>query len=168
MKVSDFIGMKVIDIEAKEVGKVEDLAVGMKKCVVEQIFTSTGSTLSKKYFAIKEDDLAAIGDYVQLKLDGNALENKIKVDKIEDLVAKEARFKNLVGKFVLAQGGMEVGKIEDLVIDPAECLIHNVIISMGGTFSRKHIMISNDDIAEIGDYMILNLSKEQIEQMAVD
>ena len=102
MKVSDFIGMQVIDIEAKEVGKIEDLAVILKKCMVEQIFFSTGSTLNKKYYSVKEEDLAAIGDYVQLKLDGNDLENKIKVDKIDDLVAKEKRYKEIVGKIVLA------------------------------------------------------------------
>jgi sporulation protein YlmC with PRC-barrel domain len=168
MKVSEFIGMKVIDIEAKEIGKIEDLAVAMKKCMVEQIFISTGSTLNKKYFAVKEDDIAAIGDYVQLKLDGSALENKIKVDKLDDLAFKEVRFKNIAGKVVLAQGGMEVGKIDDMVIDPAGCLIHNVMIATGGTFTRKHLMISNEDIAEIGDYLILTLSKEQVEQMAVD
>jgi sporulation protein YlmC with PRC-barrel domain len=168
MKVSEFIGMKVINIEAKEIGKIEDLAVAMKKCMVEQIFISTGSTLNKKYFAVKEDDIAAIGDYVQLKLDGSALENKIKVDKLDDLASKEVRFKNIAGKVVLAQGGMEVGKIDDMVIDPAGCLIHNVMIVTGGTFTRKHLMISNEDIAEIGDYLILTLSKEQVEQMAVD
>ncbi len=167
MKVNDFIGMKVIDIEAKDVGKVEDLAIFMKECMIEQIIISTGSTLSKKFFSIGKDDLAAIGDYVQLKLDGNAIENK-KVDKMDDLVPKVARLKNVVGKVVIAQGGMEVGKIEDLVIEPARCLINNVIISMGGTFNRKQIIISNDDIAEIGDYVLLKLSKEQIEQMAVD
>lgn len=168
MKVSDFIGMQVIDMEAKEVGKVEDLAVILKKCMVEQIFISTGSTLNKKYYSVKEEDLAAIGDYVQLKLDGNDVENKIKVDKIDDLGAKEKRYKEIAGKIVLAQGGMEIGKIEDMVIDPGRCLIQNVMISMGGTFSKKHILISNEDIAEIGEYMILNLSKEQVEQMTVD
>ncbi len=168
MKVSEFIGMRVIDIEAKEVGKVEDLAVALKKCMVEQIFISTGSTLSKKYFEVKEDDIAAIGDFVQLKMKGDVIENKIKVDKLDDLVAKDARFKNVSGKVVLAQGGMEVGKIDDMVIDPAGCLIHNVIITTGGTFSKKHLVISNEDIAEIGDYMILKLSKEQVEQKSVD
>jgi len=168
MKVSDFIGMKVIDIEAKEVGKVEDLAVTIKECLVEQIFISTGSALSKKFFAVKEDDVAAIGDYVQLKFNGETLENKVKVDKLDDLAPRESRFKNLEGKVVLAKEGMEIGKIQDMVINPSECLINNVIISMGGTFNRKQFLISSDDIAEIGDYMILKLSKEQIEQMAVD
>ncbi len=168
MKVSDFIGMKVIDIKAQEVGKVEDLVVFLKKSVVEQIFISTGSTLNKKYFSVHNDDLAAIGDFVQLKLDENDLENKVKVDKIDDAVAKDLRFKNIEGKIVLAQEGVEIGKIQDLIIDPAVGLIKNLIIAMGGTFSRKHIMITKEDIAEIGDYMILNLSKEQVEQIAVD
>ncbi len=168
MKVSDFVGMKVIDIGAKEVGKVEDIAVFLKESVVEQIFISTGSTLNKKYFSVQKEDLAAIGDFLQLKLDEDALENKIKVDKIDDAVAKDLRFKNVEGKVALAQGGMEIGKIDDLVIDPAAGLIKNIIISMGGTFSRKRIMITKEDIAEIGDYMILNLSQEQVEQIAVD
>lgn len=168
MKVSEFIGMKVIDIKANEVGKVEDIAIVLKKCMVEQIFISTGSTLSKKYFAVTEEDIAVVGDYVQLKLGGDALESKIKVDKLDDLVAKDARFKNVVGKVVLARGGMEVGKIEDMLIDPEGCLIHNVIIATGGTFKKKHLVISDEDIAEIGDYIILKLSKEQVEQMAVD
>jgi len=44
MKVSEFIGMKVIDIEARDVGKVEDLGVTIKESLVEQIFISIGST----------------------------------------------------------------------------------------------------------------------------
>ncbi|MDO5836222.1 MAG: PRC-barrel domain-containing protein [Methanobacterium sp.] len=168
MRINDFIGMKVIDIGARDVGKIEDLAVTIKECMVEQIFIATGSALSKKYFAVKEDDIAAVGDYVQLKFEGEVLENKIKVDKLDDLTSREKRFKNLEGKVVLAKEGMEIGKIQDMIIDPAGCLIHNVVISMGGTFNRKQVLISSDDIAEIGDYMILKLSKEQIEEMAVD
>jgi sporulation protein YlmC with PRC-barrel domain len=168
MKASEFIGMNVIDKEANEVGKIAELAVTLKKCMVDKIFITTGSALSRRFFAIVEEDIAAVGDYVQLKLDKEALEEKVKVDKLEDLVAEDLRFKNMVGKVVLAQKGMEVGKIEDMVIDPKGCLIHNIIISTGGAFSKKHFMISDTDIAEIGDYMILKLDKNQVEEMVMD
>jgi sporulation protein YlmC with PRC-barrel domain len=168
MKASEFIGMEVIDKEANEVGKIAELAVTLKKCMVDKIFITTGSALSKRFFAIVEEDIAAVGDYVQLKLDRKALEEKVKVDKLEDLVSEDLRFKNMVGKVVLAQKGMEVGKIEDMVIDPKGCLIHNIIISTGGTFNKKHFMISDTDISEIGDYMILKLDKNQVEEMVMD
>ncbi len=168
MKVGDFIGMKVIDIGAKDVGKVEDVTVSLKESLFNQIFISTGSPLKKKFFTVQKEDLAAIGDFVQLKLDENELENRVKVDKIDDAVAKESRFKNIEGKVVLAKGGMEIGKVEDIIIDLEAGLIKNVIISMGGTFSRKRVMITTENIAEIGDYIILNISQEQIKEMVMD
>lgn len=167
MKVSEFIGMKVIDIEARDVGKVEDLGVTIKESLVEQIFISIGSTFGKKYFAVRTDDIAAIGDYVQVKFDGETLKNMVKTDKLDDLAPKEQRFKSLEGKVVLTREGVEIGKIQDLVIDPEGSIIHNVVITMGGTLNRKHFHVSNNDISEIGDYMILKLSKEQIEEVAI-
>ncbi|MGZ7109394.1 MAG: PRC-barrel domain-containing protein, partial [Methanobacterium sp.] len=67
MKASEFIGMKVLNKEANEVGKIADLAMNLKKCLVDKIIIVEGGTLSKKYFAVTQDDLAEIGDYVQLK-----------------------------------------------------------------------------------------------------
>ncbi len=52
MKASEFIGMKVLDKEANEVGKVDEIAVVFKKCLVDKIFISIGSALNKKYLVI--------------------------------------------------------------------------------------------------------------------
>ncbi|CDG65601.1 MAG: hypothetical protein PWQ15_1852 [Methanobacterium sp.] len=168
MKVSEFIGMKVIDIEARDVGKVEDLGVTIRESLVEQIFISIGSTFGKKFFAVKIDDITAIGDYVQVKFNSETLKDMVKTDKLDDLAPKQQRFKGLEGKIVLSKDGVEIGKIQDLIIDPEGSIIHNVVITMGGTFNRKHFYISNSDVSEIGDYMILKLSKEQIEEIAVN
>jgi uncharacterized protein YrrD len=55
-----------------------------------------------------------------------------------------------------------------MIIDTKGCLIHNIIITTGNAFSKKHLMISDDDIISIGDYMILKLTKEDVEAKIID
>ena len=162
MKASEFIGTRVLDSEAIEVGNVAELSLKLKNCLVENIFISTGGTLNKKYFSIFEEDIAEIGDFIQLNLSKIGVEGKVHLNKLEDFTSKGSLFKNIVGKIVLAQKGMEVGKIADMYIDPKGCLIHNIVVSTGGTFGRKYLMISDQDIQDIGDYIILNLTKDEV------
>jgi sporulation protein YlmC with PRC-barrel domain len=150
------------------VGKIADLAMNLKKCLVDKVIIVTGGTLKKKYFAVVENDLAEIGDYVQLKLDKQELDEVTKVDKIDALMKNEFHYKDLVGKPVLSEDAMEVGKIEDMVIDPKECLIHNILVSTGGTLSKKHLVISDVDIKHIGDYVMLKLKKDELMQKTSD
>ncbi len=63
---------------------------------------------------------------------------------------------------------MEVGKITDMVIDPKGCLIHNIIVTTGGTLNKKHLMISDEDINAMGDYLILKLDQEQVKERMMD
>ena len=113
MKANEFIGMKVLDKEANEVGKVAEIAVVFKKCLVDNIFISIGSALNKKYLVIVEEDIAEVGDYLQLKIDKEGIDEKVKVDKIEEFLNKGTRFKDFIGRTVLTINGMEVGKITD-------------------------------------------------------
>jgi sporulation protein YlmC with PRC-barrel domain len=168
MKASEFIGMKVLDKEANEVGKVAEIAVVFKKCLVDKIFISIGSALNKKYLVIVDEDIAEVGDYLQLKIDKEGIDEKVKVDKIEEFLNKGTRFKDFIGRTVLTINGMEVGKITDMVIDPKGCLIHNIIVTTGGTLNKKHLMISDEDINAMGDYMILKLDPEQVEDRVMD
>jgi len=151
MKASEFIGMKVLDKEANEVGKVAEIAVVFKKCLVDKIFISIGSALNKKYLVIVDEDIAEVGDYLQLKIDKEGIDEKVKVDKIEEFLNKGTRFKDFIGRTVLTINGMEVGKITDMVIDPKGCLIHNIIVTTGGTLNKKHLMISDEDINAMGE-----------------
>lgn len=168
MKASEFIGMKVLDKETNEVGKVAEISLKLKKCLVDNILISTGGTLNKKYFRILNEDIAEIGDYVLLNLSKTGVDGKEHFDKIEDAEPHGSLFKDIVGKVVLAQKGMEVGKISDMYIDPKGCLINNVIISTGGTFNKKYLMIADEDIEDIGDYVILKLTKDQVEERIED
>lgn len=168
MKATEFIGMHVIDKEANDVGKIAEMAIKLQKCMVNRIFISVGGALSKKYFAIAEGDIAEIGDYVQLNLDKEEINEKSMVDNLENMLSLGSRFKDLVGKVVITQKGMEVGKVSDMIIDPKGCLIHNVVINTGTTFNKKSLIIAEENISAIGDYMILKLTKEEVEDMIVD
>lgn len=168
MKASEFIGMKVLDKEANEVGKVAEIAVIFKKCLVDKIFISIGSTLNKKYLVIMDDDIAEVGDYLQLKIDKEGIDEQVKVDKIDDFIGKGTKFKEFIGKTVLTINGMDVGKITDMMIDPKGCLIHNIVVTTGGTLNKKHILISDDDINAMGDYLILKLDQEEVKDRMTD
>ncbi|OPY27519.1 MAG: PRC-barrel domain protein [Methanobacterium sp. PtaU1.Bin242] len=165
MKASEFIGMSVLDKGAHEVGKVAEISLKLKTCMVDKIFISTGGALNKKYFAISGDELSGIGDFVQLKLDKEGVTQKVHLDKLKDFMPQGFHFKDFVGKTVLTQNGLEIGKISDMLIDPKGCLIHNVIINTGNTFNKKNLVISDENINAIGDYVILNLTKEEVEDM---
>ncbi len=167
MKASEFVGMKVLDKEANEVGKVDEMAVVFGKCLVNKIFISTGSALNKKYLVIVNDDIAEVGDYLQLKLSKNEIEEH-KVDKIDDNLGNGTRFKDFIGKTVLTINGMEVGKVTDMAIDPKGCLIHNIIVTSGNALNKKNLMISNEDISAIGDYLILTLDHERVNERMID
>jgi len=168
MKASKFIGMTVLDKEANEAGKIAELEIKLKQCLVDKIWVATGSALSKKYFSVVEDDLDKIGDYVQLKLNTEEINSMSKVNKLGELMETGSLFKDLVGKTVITYDAMEVGKISDMLIDPKGCLIHNVLISTGPAFRKKHLKISDTDIHDFGDYVILKLMKEDVDQKVTD
>jgi sporulation protein YlmC with PRC-barrel domain len=168
MKASNFIGMTVLDSEANEVGKIAEIEIRLKHCLVDKMWVSTGSALNKKYFAIVEDDLARVGDYVQLKLNPEEISLKPKVNKLGELTGAGYLFKDITGKTVLTYDAMEVGKINDMLIDPTGCLIHNIIISTGPAFRKKQLKISDVDIHDFGDYVILKLRKEDVDEKITD
>jgi sporulation protein YlmC with PRC-barrel domain len=162
MKASEFIGTTVIDKQVKEVGKVAELSVTLKKCLVDQVIIRSGSALKKTYFSVSSDEIAEIGDYMQLKLDENDIKAKETSDKIEKLVEDGSLMKDFFGTKVLSADAMDVGSISDMIIDPKGCLIHNVLIATGSTFQKKELMISDENIEHIGDYVVLNITKDRI------
>lgn len=168
MKASKFIGMTVLDNDAKEVGKIAELEIKLKHCLVDKIWVATGSALNKKYFSVEEEDLDKIGDYIQLKLNGDELNTKTKVNKLGELVETGSLFNDIVGKTVLTYDAMDVGKVSDMLIDPKGCLIHNVLISTGPAFRKKHLKVSDEDIHSFGDYVILKLDKEEVNKRITD
>ena len=70
---------------------------------------------------------------------------------------------DFLGIRVVDKKAMEIGKVSDLIIEPMEAAITGIQISTGEFGLRKtDLFITPDQIAEIGDYILLNVEKAEI------
>ena len=70
-----------------------------------------------------------------------------------------------IGKKVVDNKGMEIGKISDVDIMPIEGLVSSITVSTGDTLLRtKSLEIKPDDIKQVGDYVLINLNTDSIEK----
>jgi sporulation protein YlmC with PRC-barrel domain len=69
-----------------------------------------------------------------------------------------------LGTRVLDKNAVEIGKISDMYINPIEGRIKILTISTGEFgIRKKDIEINPDEIAVLGDYMILNIEKADLD-----
>ena len=68
-----------------------------------------------------------------------------------------------LGTRVLDKNAFEIGKVSDMFIDPVEGII-NVITISANEFGirRKDIEIKPEQIDVLGEYLVLNVDKEDI------
>lgn len=70
MKVTEFLGRKVLDKKAIEIGKVSDLMIEPTKAVITGIQISTGEFgLRRTDILISPAEIQEIGDYVLLNVE---------------------------------------------------------------------------------------------------
>lgn len=82
MKVSEFIGKKVLDKNALEIGKVSEVDISPKEGVIDSITVSTGDIWPRnKNFEIKSEDINQIGDYLLLNIEGSSIEEVVEEKK---------------------------------------------------------------------------------------
>jgi len=68
------------------------------------------------------------------------------------------------GRRVLDKKANEIGKVVDMVIKPKEGIITSMIISTSDFgLTRKDLEIETADIDEVGDYLLLNVEKDELE-----
>jgi len=81
MKVTAFLGKRVLDKNANEICKVYDLDLMPKEGVINSIIVSSGEMwIRTKNFEFKPEDIHQIGDYLLLKLE---------ISQIEEVVPEE-------------------------------------------------------------------------------
>lgn len=72
-----------------------------------------------------------------------------------------------LGTRVLDKNGFEIGKVVDMFVEPKKGVINNIIISTGEFgLRRKDLEITTEDIEGMGDYVILNIEKTEVEERA--
>jgi len=71
-----------------------------------------------------------------------------------------------LGTRVLDKNALEIGKVSDMLINPEEGLINIITISTGEFgIRKKDIEIEPDKISVLGDYMLLNIEKADIDDV---
>ncbi len=72
-----------------------------------------------------------------------------------------------LGTRVLDKNGFEVGKVVDMFVEPEKGVINSIIISTGDFGLRRKVLeITTGDIGGMGDYVILNIEKTEVEERA--
>lgn len=68
-----------------------------------------------------------------------------------------------LGTKVLDKNAFEIGKVSDMFIDPLAGKIDVITISAGEFgIRKKDVEIKPDKIAVLGEYLVLNIGKEEI------
>ncbi|KAF5079792.1 PRC-barrel domain-containing protein [Methanobacterium aggregans] len=94
MKVSEFLGKKVLDKNAVELGKVSEMDVEPKKGLMETVIISTGEiAIRKNDLVVTSKDIAEVGDYVILNIDKQTILNRIHESKEEEPARKRINLK---------------------------------------------------------------------------
>jgi sporulation protein YlmC with PRC-barrel domain len=76
MKVSEFLGTRVLDKNAVEVGKVSDMFIDPKEGIINIITISTGEFgIRKKDVEIKPSEISVLGDYLLLNIERADMED---------------------------------------------------------------------------------------------
>ncbi|MDO5851124.1 MAG: PRC-barrel domain-containing protein [Methanobacteriaceae archaeon] len=159
MKINDIIGRKIIDKNANDIGKISELLLNTETFEITSFIASIGNPLSKKYYSIKTADINALGDYIQLKIDKNDLEES-KDTKIN--TPDECKVNELIGKTVLDKSGVTIGKISDIEFE--EYNITTLQISTSSIIKKELDTITKEDISGIGDYIILKKTFKSVEE----
>ncbi len=87
MKVTDIIGKKVLDGEANEMGKIQDIDVDLKENMINAITISTNEiSLRRVTFDITTDMISEIGDYMLLNIPkSEIIKNEKDSEEISDV-----------------------------------------------------------------------------------
>ena len=69
-----------------------------------------------------------------------------------------------LGTKVLDKNGFEIGKVSDMLINPEKGIINFMTISTGEFgIRRKDVQIESSDVNVMGDYLLLNLAREDLD-----
>lgn len=83
MKVTDFLGKRVVDRKAVEIGKIADVIIEPLETSITGFIISTGEFgLRKKDLFITSQEIEEVGDYVLLKIE------KLDIKEADDATIK--------------------------------------------------------------------------------
>jgi sporulation protein YlmC with PRC-barrel domain len=73
---------------------------------------------------------------------------------------------DFLGKRVVDRKAIEIGKVDDLIIEPETAMIKGIVISTGDFgLRRTDLFITPSQIEEVGDYVLLKNEKSDIREV---
>lgn len=76
MKVTDFLGRRVVDKKAMEIGKVSDIIIEPVDAVITGILISTGEFgLRRTELFVTPSEIDEVGDYILLNVDKSQIKD---------------------------------------------------------------------------------------------
>ncbi|MDO5851589.1 MAG: PRC-barrel domain-containing protein [Methanobacteriaceae archaeon] len=76
------------------------------------------------------------------------------------------KMSKLIGKKVLDGNAFDLGKIQDFDMDIKEGKINSITITPNEiSFKKVSMNVNITEISEVGDYVLLNINKSEIEEM---
>jgi len=89
MKVSEFLGKKVLDKNAVDVGKISDMDINPKEGIINSLTVSVSDFgLRDKNFEVNINEIDKIGDYLILNIEKTEIEKRIEESSQEDKQSK--------------------------------------------------------------------------------
>lgn len=89
MKVSEFLGKKVLDKNAVDAGKISDMDINPKEGIIDSLTVSVSDFgLRDKNFEVKINEIDKIGDYLILNIEKTEIEKRIEESSKEDKQGK--------------------------------------------------------------------------------
>lgn len=85
MKTTKIIGKKVIDSNANEIGKVNDIDLDLKSNTINNIFINSGElSLRKIVYEVTPSNISEVGDYILLNISKSDLSSD-EEDEVPDV-----------------------------------------------------------------------------------
>lgn len=87
MKVTEFLGKKVLDKNALEIGKVSDMEIEPLDGIIKTITITKGElAIKQKTFIVTIEEVERVGDYVLISIDSDEAELSNEAPENEDAV----------------------------------------------------------------------------------
>jgi sporulation protein YlmC with PRC-barrel domain len=163
MNAEKLKGMKVLDNDGVQIGKVSDLGIDCEQFKIRNILISTGGIFSKKYFTADIDEINKINSNIHLK---SSKEEQNIATPIEVSSPEDYFFKNFQYRVVKTNEEPLLGLIKDIIFDLKNDLTFDVVIEklVGGPLGKPSFTASLEDFSNVDILMTLKLDKNEIKE----
>ena len=85
MKISELIGKKVLDDNANEIGKIQDIDINLKENTISETINPNELSLRKVNFKITPEMVSEVGDYLLLNISKSEISKDNESKEVPDV-----------------------------------------------------------------------------------